>query len=70
MSESKMLTFAKHRDRDGLPTCAAKNGACKLLQSRRMGTIETCAYLGRDLFRRNGDGSIDPHANCPLWSGA
>ena len=66
MNESRMLTFAKYRDRDGLPSCANNGGACRMLQSRRMGTVDVCAILGQDLDRRSGDGSLEPHAKCPI----
>lgn len=67
MNESRTLTFAKYSDRDGLPTCANKDGACKLLQSRRMGSVDVCGYLAQDVNRRGGDGSLEPHAECPIW---
>ena len=67
MSETKTIKFQVYRDTDCLPTCAARDGECVMLQSRRMGAVEVCGYTGGDLNRRGSVGFLEPSPDCPLW---
>ena len=69
--EVKMIPVTAYRTPEGAPTCARDFGdgrVCKFFTTRKFGTVDCCAYLGRDLERENGNGWLNPLPDCPVWS--
>jgi hypothetical protein len=70
--ETKTIVIEKFRDNNGQPTCARIWGRenCSMLRVGGMcGKQEICGYVCDNLTRRDGDGTIEPHQECPVWNG-
>ena len=70
-AEVKMIPVIAYRTPDGAPTCARDfndGRACRFLTTRKLGLVEVCGYLCRDLERGNSDGWLNPLPDCPVWS--
>jgi hypothetical protein len=76
--ETKTIKITAYRDSKGNPTCAKNfetGQVCLFYRTQRLGCNETCALAERagkynqSMSRReNGNGSLIPLSNCPIWS--
>lgn len=76
-TEVKTIEIEAYRDSGGNPCCAkdfSLGQVCPFYMTYKMGCGESCYWLANDvdkplpLFRRkNGEGTLIPHAKCPVW---
>ena len=69
--EVKMIPVIAYRTPDGNPTCARyfnDGHVCRFLTTRKLGLVDCCGYLGRDLEREDCNGWLNPLPDCPVWS--
>jgi hypothetical protein len=63
------VEIKRFRDAEGRPACALdfdKGLVCPFVYAARLGTTEACK--GRYLARRDWNGYLMPHQDCPIWA--
>jgi hypothetical protein len=68
--ETRLIPVDAYRDDQGQPTCCTHWGTerCKFVATRRLGTVEVCTILGRDLQRSQATTLLVPDVMCPVWN--
>ena len=79
MQEKVNIECVRYKDKENNPTCACNfetGEVCQFYRTQRFGCNETCLFaseinyrgLTEIIHRRgNGQGTLIPLENCPLW---
>lgn len=76
--ETATMTIDRYRDKNGNPTCAINfetGDVCVFYATQKFGCTATCWFADQCsnkkwqliLRRDNGNGSLIPLADCPIW---